>query len=206
MATINQVKFLQNKSRQKIASPESINEPGFSLALLKLREFLPPRSYCTRLVTIYCRYFERTMRILHIPTFVRQCDKIWADSDPEVCNSSSILPQITAVMSMAYHMDDSHPNNVDQSHRGYLKGAAIDMVQAWLDEIPRKQRTELSTLQVETLLLLSKSMQHSRPQAPEKLWSQTGALVRSAIAMGLNINPADLQGMAPYQAEMRRRL
>jgi hypothetical protein len=36
-ASAKQVKFLQNKSKTKIASPDSINDSDFSLALLKLK-------------------------------------------------------------------------------------------------------------------------------------------------------------------------
>jgi hypothetical protein len=106
-------------------------------------------------------------------------------------------------MTMAYHMDDSVPETDDQVHTTYLKGAAIDLIQAWLDGLGRKERTELSTLQVEVLLLLSRSLRHLYP---EKLWSLTGALVRTAMVMGLHTDPTGVTGIPPYQAEMRRRL
>tara|TARA_R110002003_G_scaffold37_2_gene2133 strand:+ start:35708 stop:37489 length:1782 start_codon:yes stop_codon:yes gene_type:complete len=202
-AWAKQVKFLQNKSVAKIASPDSVVEPEFSLALLKLREFLPPRRYCDRLISIYCKHFERTMRVLHIPTFMRQYEQLWREENAESCNSASILPQLTAVMSMAYHMDDARELGEEQPHRFYLKGAALDLIQAWVDELSRKQRTELSTLQVEILLLLAKSLRHLHP---EKLWSLTGALVRSAMVLGLNMDHSAVKEFTPYQAEMRRRV
>lgn len=79
----------------------------------------------------------------------------------------------------------------------------MDLIQAWLDELGRKQRTELSTLQVDILLLLSR---HLRGSQPEQLWSATGALVRSAMIMGLNVDPASVKGITSYMVEMRRRL
>jgi hypothetical protein len=201
-ATAKQIQFLQTKSATKIASPDSVAETESSLALLKLRESLPPRSYCDRLISIYCNHFERTMRVLHIPTFMRQYEQLWnninSDSVPP-----SFVPQLTAVMAMAYHMDDAGEYIDDQDHRIYLKGPANDLVQGWLDELSRKQRTQLSTLQVEVLLLLAKSL---RGMHPEKLWSSTGALVRSAMVMGIHLDPSIFEGYAPYQAEMRRRL
>jgi hypothetical protein len=106
-------------------------------------------------------------------------------------------------MTMAYHMDEAIPDSEDLPHRTYLKEAAIDLIQAWLEELGRKQRTELSTLQVEILLLLSRSLRYLYP---EKLWSSTGALVRSAMVMGLHTDPASVSGVSPYQVEMRRRL
>ncbi|KAJ4317111.1 hypothetical protein N0V94_005118 [Neodidymelliopsis sp. IMI 364377] len=116
---------------------------------------------------------------------------IWTnDDDADLCASSVIVPKLTAVMTMAYHMDDAKHLGDDRNHRLYLKGVAIDLIQAWLDELGRKQRTELSTLQVEVLLLLSKSLGGLQP---EKLWSSTGALVRSAMVMGLNVDPANVK-------------
>ncbi|KAF2023538.1 hypothetical protein EK21DRAFT_118658 [Setomelanomma holmii] len=122
-AGAKQVKFLQNKSAAKIASPDTIVEPEFSLALLKLREFLPPRTYCDRLISIYCNHFERTMRVLHIPTFMRQYEQLWRDETSGSSDSAGILPQLTAAMSMAYHMDDARELGEEQPHRIYLKGA-----------------------------------------------------------------------------------
>ena len=202
-ASAKQIKFLQNKSRSKIGSPDSAMGSEFSVALLKLQEYLPPKPYCDRLVVIYCQHFERTFRVLHIPTFMRRYDEIWTNGHADICTSCSILPELTAVMTMAYHMDDAQQLGDDRNHRTYLKGPAMDLVQAWLDELGRKQRTELSTLQVDTLLLLSRSL---RGIQPEQLWSATGALVRSAMVMGLNVDPARVSGITPYTAEMRRRL
>jgi len=200
-ASAKQVQFLQTKSATKVASPDSVKEE-FSLALLKLREFLPPKEYCDRLIAIYCNHFERTMRVLHIPTFMHQYEQLWENGNPDA-NPPGIIPLLTVVMSMAYHMDDAGEFIRDQTHRSYLKSAANDLVQGWLDELTRKQRTELSSLQVEVLLLLSRSL---RGMYPEKLWTSTGALVRSAMVMGLNLDPSTITGFAPYQAEMRRRL
>jgi hypothetical protein len=200
--TAKQIQFLQTKPATKIASPDRVAETESSLALLKLRELLPPRSYCDRLIFIYCNHFERTMRVLHIPTFMRQYEQLWNNINSDSV-SPSFVPQLTAVMAMAYHMDDAGKFIDDRDHRNYLKGAANELIQDWLDELSRKQRTQLSTLQVEVLLLLAKSL---RGMHPEKLWSSTGALVRSAMVMGINLDPSTIKDYAPYQAEMRRRL
>ncbi|KZM24217.1 DNA binding [Ascochyta rabiei] len=202
-ASAKQIKFLQNKCRSKIGSPDSLVGSEFSMALLNLREFLPPKPYCDRLVDIYFQHFERTFRVLHIPTFLRRYEQIWADEHVDICSSSTIIPKLTVVMTMAHHMGDALQQGDDRTYKTYLKGPAMDLVHAWLDELDRKQRTELSTLQVEVLLLLSRSL---RGIQPEKLWNSTGALVRSAMVMGLNVNPAGISGITPYNAELRRRI
>jgi hypothetical protein len=197
-----QVRFLQSKSAALVASPDSTSTSEFSLALIELRELLPPRLYCDRLVAIYCDHYERTFRVLHIPTFQKQYEQFWTSSSHDAC-SPSLLPQLTAMMIMAYHMDDVDQNSDDFTYKSYLKGAAIEHVQGWLDGLSRRNRTELHTLQVEILLVLAKSL---RGLHPEKLWSSTGGLVRSAMVMGLHLDPTTIISFTPYQAEMRRRL
>ena len=58
-----------------------------------------------------------------------------------------------------------------------------DPTEAWLEELAWKQRSELSTLQVETLLFLAKQVRLSHA---ERLWMMTSALVRSAMTIGLH--------------------
>ncbi|KAE8849671.1 hypothetical protein P3342_004164 [Pyrenophora teres f. teres] len=200
MAYVKQVKFLKTKYSAILASSRGVSNFNLPQALRKLWEYLPPKSYCDRLVTAYFRSFERCLRILHRPTFMRQYEELWLSDNWELC-SPSIIPQLTALLTMAYHVDDAKPH--DESHVKYLRGAALDLVQTWLDGLDRKQRTELSTLQVEILLQPSR---HFREPNAEKLWSNTGAIVRSAMLMGLHSDPKGMKDISPYQLEMRRRL
>ncbi|KAH8726529.1 hypothetical protein GQ44DRAFT_771292 [Phaeosphaeriaceae sp. PMI808] len=202
-AAAKQVKFLQNKCIIKTVSPISVNEPGFT-TLLKLQELLPPKPYCDRLVAKYFNFFERTLRVLHVPTFMRHYDQLWTTRNPEAAyNLASILPQLTTIMIISCQIDHNNHLDEDRASRMYLKGPAIDVVQAWLDGLGRRQRTELCTLQVEILLLLARKFCGIHP---EKLWISTGSLVRSAMVMGLNINPSMVTEFSPYQGEMRRRI
>jgi hypothetical protein len=84
-----------------------------------------------------------------------------------------------------------------------LKKDAPGHLQAYRDKLPRKQRTELGALQVETLLLLSRQL---RFVAGEELWKASGSLVRSAMVMGLHVNLTTSAKLPPFQAECRRRL
>lgn len=202
MVFVKQVKFLQNKYSARLPLPGSIGNFNFSLALRKLWEYLPVKAYCDRLVTIYFRCFERCVRILHRPTFMRQYEELWLSDNWEMC-SPSIIPQLTAIMTAAYHVDDAGPDNATESPRKYLRGAAVDLIQAWLNGLNRKQRTELSTLQVQLLLLPSRILTDPHP---EKLWSSAGAIVRSAMLMGLHLDPTGMKDCSPYQVEMRWRL
>jgi hypothetical protein len=202
MASAKKIKFLENKSRgNSLSSLERKKNSECSPALLKLWESLPPRHYCDRLVSIYFKYFERTMRVLHRPTFMRQYEKLWLNNESEIASSSSTIAQLTSLMTRAYLLDETKGANEYEAHNPYLKETAINHVQAWLDELGRKQKTEISTLQVEILLLLSSGVRR-----PERLWTTSGALVRSAMIMGLHLDPANIKSISLYQMEMRKRL
>lgn len=204
MASAKKVKFLQSKSKgDPIRPPERKHDSGCSPSLLKLWESLPPKPYCDKLISKYFQYFERTMRVLHRPTFMRQYQRLWLDSGSGLDFTSSILALLTSVMTRAYLLDDTARTNEADDYRAYLRGAAINHIQAWLGELGRKQRTELSTLQVELLVLLSGSVSHSDP---DRIWSRSGAIMRSAMTMGLHIDPAKIKHLSPYQMEMRKRL
>ena len=204
MASANRVKILQNQSRRNLGLPlQNKKDPGCSPALLQLWVSLPSKPYCDKLVSIYFQYFERTMRVLHRPTFMRQYEKLWHDGECGVGSSSSILALLTSVMTRAYLLDDTTDTNDEEAYKTYLQCTAISHVQAWLGELGRKQRTELSTLQIEILVLLSGGISQSDP---DKLWSSCGTLLRSAIIMGLHLDPAKIKLISPYQMEMRKRL
>ena len=141
------------------------------------------------------------MRVLHRPTFMRQYEKLWLNNESEIASSSSTIAQLTSLMTRAYLLDETKGANEYEAHNPYLKETAINHVQAWLDELGRKQKTEISTLQVEILLLLSSGVRR-----PERLWTTSGALVRSAMIMGLHLDPANIKSISLYQMEMRKRL
>ncbi|RMZ69956.1 Zn2Cys6 transcription factor [Pyrenophora seminiperda CCB06] len=202
MAAVKQIKFLQTKYAARLTPSRSMSNVNFSQAWRNLWEYLPPKSYCDRLVTTYFRCFERCLRIVHRPTFMRQYEGLWLSDNWEMC-SRSIIPQLTAILTVAYHIDDATPDDGAEDHSKYLRGAAVELVQAWLDGLDRRQRTELSTLQVELLLLCARSF---REPHVGKTWSYAGSIVRSALLMGLHLDPTGMKDISPYQAEIRRRL
>ncbi|RYN25258.1 hypothetical protein AA0112_g8631 [Alternaria arborescens] len=202
MASAKKIKFLENKSRgNSLSLLHRRKDLESSPTLLKLWGSLPPKPYCDRLVSIYFKYFERTMRVLHRPTFMRQYERLWHNNESEIGSSSSIIAQLTSLMTRAYLLDNATNANEYEAHTLYLKETAINYVEAWLDELGRKQRTELSTLQVEILVLFSSSV-----RKPETLWRSSGALVRSAMMIGLHWDPANIKSISLYQKEMRKRL
>jgi Fungal specific transcription factor domain len=174
-----------------------------SPTLMQLKESLPPKVICDCLLNIYSQNFEKVLRVLHFPSFLRQYDQYWIDPDIVVSKNFAFLPQLTAVMVISLNLEDRNVRFDDIAARTYLECDSLDIVSHWLGELSRKQRAELSALQVETLLVLAR---HLRNLPAQKLWIATGALLRSAMTMGLHLDPSQSDKIPFYQAENRRRL
>lgn len=80
---------------------------------------------------------------------------------------------------------------------------APGLISDWVKHLPRKQTVELRSLQVQTIHLLSCQL---RLVSVEEQWKASGALVRSAMTMGLHVNLSQATNLSFFQAEIRRRL
>ncbi|CEJ54176.1 hypothetical protein PMG11_00497 [Penicillium brasilianum] len=196
-----EVQFLQTKSLAPITTPESLSEMDSSPALQQLLSSLPPKSTCDKLLEVYTTNCERTLRVIHVPSFLRQCSSFW--QDPDHHSASSFVPLLTAVLTVAVSFDPEPSTPNESSSWDYLAKDATPSLQAWLSNLPRKHRIDLATLQVETLLLISQEL-HLVPS--EELWKASGSLVRSGMVMGLHVNLSQSTNLSFYQAECRRRL
>lgn len=153
---------------------------------------------------VYTKNFEKALRILHVPSFLRQYSNLWdAKSDLEDASAKNFVPLLTTVLTVTAAVLSTPPSTGDISSWHYLKASAPGNIRAWVEKLPRKQRTEMATLQAETLLLLSRQ---SHLADAEELWKASGKLVRSAMVMGLHINPSASTNITPFQAECRKRL
>ncbi|KAJ5364015.1 uncharacterized protein N7496_009728 [Penicillium cataractarum] len=196
-----EVQFLQTKSLAPITSPQSLSGLESFPELQHLLSSLPPKSTCDKLLEVYTTNCEKTLRVIHVPSFLRQYTSFWQDSDHQ--SASSFVPLLTAVLTVAVSFDPQ-PSTLDESTSwDYLTKDATKSLQVWLAKLPRKQRVGLATLQVETLLLISQQL---RLVSPEELWKASGSLVRSGMVMGLHVNLSQSTNLSFYQAECRRRL
>lgn len=196
------VQYLQQKSRGHLTMRKETSSQESAAILSKLREFLPGKPVCDRLLKIYTENFEKSSRILHVPSFLRLYSQFWTSPDDKIFQNSSFLPQLTTILAICYKFLDSN-SGFDDDQKTYLEMASLELVAAWIDTISRKQAIDISTLQTETLLLLARQLQLL---SPDKLWCATGALVRSAMVMGLHLRPAEFKKISPFHAELRRRI
>jgi hypothetical protein len=201
MGLAKEVQFLQSKSPTSITSPQSLSELESFPELQKLVASLPPKATCDKLLEAYTTNCENTLRVIHLPSFLRQYASLWQDLSHQ--SASTFVPLLTAVLTVAISFDPQSSTPEESPSWDYLKQDAPKSLQAWLAELPRKQRVDLLTLQTETLLLLSLQL---RLVSAEELWKTSGSLVRSGMTMGLHVNLSHSTDLSYYQAECRRRL
>ncbi|KAL4884871.1 hypothetical protein BJY04DRAFT_214753 [Aspergillus karnatakaensis] len=198
-----ETQFIQRKSGVPANSPDSASEIDSSPELQELKRHLPPEDACGHLVALYLGNFEQTLRVLHRPTFRRQYAEWRNNPNAEDQLSLAFLPQLTAVLTIGWAMADEYYKEENPTAWDYLHKPAVDLVRAWLRNLSRKQRTDPMMLQTDVLITIAR---HLRGEPPEELWQATGALMRTAMVMGLHLDLSTCNNLSAYQRELRRRL
>lgn len=168
-----------------------------------LRELLPERVVCDRLVAQYFRTFEGVFRILHRPSFDEAYASIWnTDFDPAA--KEIILVIILLVIAIGTCFDDPEP--ADEGLESSLHIAASQWIyaaQKWMNGVLDKHRLTLQGVQCQCLLLVALQ---TNAIGGDLSWIAANSLLGTAMCVGLNRDPTKFQNMSPFHAEMRRRL
>jgi len=175
-----------------------------SMAFSKMVELLPSRSVCDHLVANYFYNAEKCLRIIHLPSFLRECQEFWGNQGLPATPFHGFVPQLCAVIAIGSRWDQSNVLRTHlESHR--VNGAAIaKMIESWLSGLDWKSRNELSTLRTQCLLYMAHQIHLSAPL--ETIWTNAGTAVRIAISMGLRHNPKKFPNISIFEGEQRRRL
>ena len=154
---------------------------------------LPAKDVADELVECYLRTIETVYRILHIPTFRREYEKIWVSNSSPDPTFLVKLKLVLALGSLTYDEGFSLRNSAS---------SWVYQAHTWASGPRLKIRFSIDAMQIHLLLLLAREMvAHS-----EAIWIAAGSLVRMAMYMGLHRDPALFPRQSTYSAEMRRRL
>ena len=156
---------------------------------------LPPKDIADELVDCYLRTTEKVYRILHVPTFRRDYEALWVPgSEPDL----SFAVQLKLVLAIGAAVYDEQFS---------LRTSAVQWVyegQTWITDPDFKSKLlNLRALQTNILLLLAREMTGVGEHVN---WVSAGALIRSAMFMGLHRDPDILPKRSFFAAEMRRRV
>ncbi|POR33915.1 Uncharacterized protein TPAR_05888 [Tolypocladium paradoxum] len=166
----------------------------------RMTDILPRKPVCDRLIACYFDTSETMYRIIHFPTFSEQYDLYWEGK----LQSASFLAQLLSVLSVASRFETKSKGLGHERVEGVHIPTACALIRIWLDGLKGKQLVEITTLQVEILLLHAQRM--ITPRAHDS-WTQLGFVVRLAMTMGLHRDPSEFEPRMPvFLGEIRRRL
>ncbi|KAF2011581.1 hypothetical protein BU24DRAFT_495735 [Aaosphaeria arxii CBS 175.79] len=155
---------------------------------------LPTKEVADELIESYLRTIERVYRILHIPLFRADYEKLWV---PDTQYDIAFLVQVKLVLALgAIFYDDTFS----------LRETALRWIyeaQTWLSEPEFKSRLGLQYLQTHLLHLLAREFVNV---GGDYTWVSAGSVLRIATYMGLNRDPAQIPSRTRLCCEMRRRL
>ncbi|KAJ8116445.1 hypothetical protein OPT61_g2141 [Boeremia exigua] len=160
---------------------------------------IPPKHICNVLVDNYLRTIETLYRIVHVPTFQREYEASWDTSKQTIASSMDpdFLVQLKLILAIGATIYDSTFSMRSEATRWVYEA------QSWLMSPAFKSKLGIRFLQNNILVLIARELVDV---GGELIWISAGAVVRSAVYMGLHKDPAHLQDMSTLDAEMRRRI
>ncbi|KFX99272.1 hypothetical protein V490_01858 [Pseudogymnoascus sp. VKM F-3557] len=201
---MKEIKSARKLQAAKGKSVENLPLDNLSSISAAMRATLLPRHVCERLSVVYFTSSERLLKILHRPTFLRDCEAFW-NREQELPRAShtfvddAVLPQLVGVILIASSLSDIESLSVDALSIEFM----YDMLKSWVNALDSKRRLQLSTIQTQCLLLVARQM---RASEAEQLENDSAALVRSAINMGLHRDPREFPKISSFEGEIRRRI
>ncbi|KAI1312182.1 hypothetical protein F5Y03DRAFT_391150 [Xylaria venustula] len=170
----------------------------------KLADTMPTREVSNQLVLAYFRTFESVLRVLHVPSFIRECQRYWKAPEDSRDEFLILLGLVMAIGSAF----SPHPTVEDRCIDLW-----IDAAQTWLREaltetnINHSDTTSTSgreLIEIFCLLIEARQTRYSNNKRPGLI--SADSLIRAAEHVGLHIDPSKLPGLSFFEQEMRRRL
>ncbi|MCJ1306500.1 hypothetical protein MMC25_000143 [Agyrium rufum] len=193
--------------RQTMPKKESVIDVKVFLdchtAFMKMNEILPSRPICDRFMRIYFQNYEKTFRILYIPSFLETYTRFWDQRETNLQDFSLFLPQLIATLVIAASMDEHEAAPLTTPDGSVFSRHAFRLTQAWLDGLDERWQIDFSLLQTQALQLLALQALSVRPHI---FWKASGVAVRNAMAIGLHRDPSEFDSITPFHSQMRRRL
>ncbi|KAL6894897.1 hypothetical protein GGI43DRAFT_412479 [Trichoderma evansii] len=184
-----------------------------------VKKLLPPQRICDILLNAYLTTFESVLRILYVPTFLRDYRRFWAGSSSTWSPDIEELFLCKLVICIALgafvnpELKTANKTVSEQNQDGiYWRQQAKTWIAYGRQWLARKafagSRADLNTAQIICLLALSRYTGPVNAASTGSLWSPGDHdLTRLAIQLGLHRDPTTIDpGMPATEIEVRRRL
>lgn len=186
----------------------SISRPQAQVIEAGMLDLLPSKAICSELLDVYFDNFEHCLRILHKPSFLAEHERFWSFRSSDNAAESTanngnptFLPRLLAVLLVACSTNVAPVCKIPTPAGRAERAAAYQLLDDWTRGLKSRDKSSLHALQVGTLRTL---IHHERPISVEETWSNTGSLLRLAMAGGLHLEPDPKDSI--LDAEQRRRL
>jgi hypothetical protein len=193
----------QPKKKPHIAIPQDGDE-----LMVEMMKALPSSFLFGILQARYIQNWETIWRVLHIGTFMKDCDTVSKIIEAGTFTlppnlNDWVIPQILAVISTASRLNDSNERgSTTERISDDQISKNIRIIKAWLGGLHGKALVNFPTLQTRTLLLLALQ---SNLASPSELYLESGNLVRNAMIMGLHQDPEPWE-FSVFDQEARRKM
>lgn len=155
---------------------------------------IPLRHVCDMLIDNYLSTIEALYRIVHVPTFRKEYEASW---EPDAQPSTGFMVQLKLILAIGATLYDPKFTMRIEATRWVYEA------QSWLMSPAFKSKLGIRFLQNNILVLLARELVDV---GGELIWISAGAVVRSAVYMGLHKDPVQFHDMSIFDAEMRRRI
>ncbi|RAL08252.1 fungal specific transcription factor domain-containing protein [Aspergillus homomorphus CBS 101889] len=163
------------------------------------RDYVPPRIVSDQLVEAYLRTMESVYRVMHVPSFRRAYEQYWVN--PAASNPAFVMNLLLILAIGSVFCSDGTP------HGSLIPRLSVSQwiytAQSWLSSPFEKARLDIAGLQLQCLLLIARQV---TAVGSELVWVAAGSLLRTAMHMGVHIDPRHMAQISPFDAEIRRRL
>ncbi|KAK7429221.1 hypothetical protein QQZ08_004231 [Neonectria magnoliae] len=191
-----------NEAHNLRSSMKALNRVELQEPIRDIPATLPFKETCDELVRCYFRTLEPLYRVVHIPSFWREYDRIW-ELQPTTPPTAVFLVKLTLILSIGTTFC-TPGTDAEMKQCNHLAQTWIQNAQWWLTGPSEKTTYNIEGLQVCCLLLIAR--QTTLNCSGGTSWLSAGSLLRIAITMGLHRNPKLFPTMSPYHREFRARL
>ncbi|KIX98719.1 uncharacterized protein Z520_05180 [Fonsecaea multimorphosa CBS 102226] len=161
---------------------------------------LPPLDVCEKLAILYFDNMEHCFRILHFPEFRHQL-RIYFSEGEHACRFG-FVQQLVGVLAVAVMLGTHGECEAARSCLAIKPDDAMHFMKNFLRDLRHTERYRLPALQVKMLLLIC-SWLNLDPM--DDLFRLNGELLRDALFMKMDQDPATLPGISVFEGELRRR-
>ncbi|KAF2478981.1 hypothetical protein BDY17DRAFT_304790 [Neohortaea acidophila] len=169
-----------------------------------LLALLPAQHETDQLVQLYLENFEYVYHVLHLPSFLSDYRKMWANLDDADAHLVALVLLMVAI-SQCLRKTGPWMYTGKRSAGKSLALSIIQLCEYWLGA-QRQKRVTIFDFQIRILLCLARNVNGTQFK---RSWIHVGTLLRYCMAAGLHKDPELLSEKKPtsmLEKEMRRRL